>query len=358
MPLPKHLEGIHSKARTVECRVCGTEVKIKGPRALAMCPKHREEHFANQRKARSNAKKKKRTTARRTKNRKVPAVPAPDKNPEVAPVDSLPPAPVETQTEVVEAPQEPVAPAQPSRNHKRGTFPEAVEIITARELKREGYRVGVLGNTGSGKTITLKTLLTYNRNQALTLIHDDTKLEPQYAGHVAWSFREAPDDAQTVVFRGDVFKSTRVDPEYVSMVGVHVAKTTRQPVRVVLDEAKRACTKGGMKITSETTIQILTEGRMLGVSLLWSNQSPVVPREFVDQADAIVLHRMGPRALNYLDETLRFDRELLEAVPNLEVGEFVIYEDGRPWNGVIYTTPKPTAEFDHGFRNEQASPTP
>lgn len=357
MPRPQHLVDIATKPRTVECRDCGKKIKITGPRTLPLCPKHREAHKQKLRQDRNNARTKpKKKTSRKgpTKKRNVRQVPDDVPNaPDVAP-PVVPDPPIAAQTPVVEVEEKPVASESAPGRHKRGTFPEAVALLMLPHRSREGARVGILGNTGSGKTITLKTLLTYNPDQTLVLIHDDTKLDAQYAGAVCWSFREAPDDSQTIVFRGDVFKGTKVEPEYVAMVAVHVAQTTREPVWLVLDEVKRACTKGSMKIVSESTIKVLTEGRMLGVSLFWSNQSPIVPKEFIDQSSALVIHRMGPRALNYLDETLRFDRELLDVVPTLGTGEFVIYEEGRPWNGVIYTTPKPSAEFDHA---RQASTT-
>jgi hypothetical protein len=217
----------------------------------------------------------------------------------------------------------------------RASFQDAAELIAGAVSPGEGFRHGWIGNTGTGKTTCIRRFL--ERRGPLQLIHDDTKLKPQYAGAVVADFQQAPDDADAVLFRGDPFKGTTVDPDYVCNLALQIARATRQPVQVVIDELDRACSPGGKELASERLREILTQGRALAVSVVWSTQTPQrAPREVIDQSSTIALCQLGPRALLYLDERLMFDRALLDVVPGLEVGQFAIYQQGRPWNGTIY----------------------
>jgi len=342
--LPKHLKAIVSKPRTVKCLVCGVSCEITGSATKKLCAKHRKERDAD--KTKWNQIHGKRKT---TKVRNLQAVreslhpPAISKIEAVSPPLRFPPAATgEPEKESL------ATKAVEGGAYRLGTFQEAIQVITEPERKREGFRHGWLGTTGSGKTTSLKTFLReLERDRVLTLIHDDTKLDAQYAGSVCHSVRDAPDDATTLVFRGDVFKGTIVQPEYVAALAIEIAKTTREPVRVLVDEITRACSRGGMVLQSRSVHTILTQGRALGVSLLWSNQSPIVPKELIDQSSTIAIGQLGPRALNYLDERLKFDPELLNVVPDLKQGQFVLSEQGKRWNRTIYQTPAPDAQFDH-----------
>jgi hypothetical protein len=226
-----------------------------------------------------------------------------------------------------------------ARTKAGGSFDDCIALVTESEKRGEGFRHGWIGNTGSGKTTALREFLKRTSDR-LVLVHDDTKLDAQYPGSIVRRFEDAPDEATEIVFRGDVFTGAVVDPEYVAEIAIAIARHTRQPLRVVIDELDRACTPGGKELNSPSTRVILTQGRALGVSFLWSTQTPQrMPREVIDQSSTIAIMQLGPRALNYLDERLCFDTELLRVVPDLPVGDFVIYEQGKRWNGVVYKTP-------------------
>jgi hypothetical protein len=220
----------------------------------------------------------------------------------------------------------------------RGDFSDAAAIICASAARGEGYRHGFIGNTGSGKTTAMKALLG-SSSAAFTLIHDDAKRDAQYAGSVCDSFAAAPEDATTVIFRGDPFRGTVVEVEDVAALAVYLARA-RIPIRLVVDELDRACSIGAKTLSAASLRIALTQGRALGLSVLWSTQTPQrAPIEVIDQSSTIGICQLGPRALNYLDERLCFDADLLAIVPQLQTFEFVLYEQGRPWNRTIYTAP-------------------
>lgn len=331
--LPRHLS--QTEPRKVRCRECSKAITIYGTRTLPLCKPHRTEHLEKlktDRKNRSAGKSRNATNADTMQG--LPNADHGRSTVVVAPVSASPP---KARSHDVRATQSPLSRPQ---SGGRGSFGDAVALIAASESRREGFRHGWIGNTGSGKTTAVASFL--DASDRLTLIHDDTKLDAQYPGPVVSDFADCPDDANRCVFRGDVFAGTTVQVEYVADLAIQIARHTRRPLRVVVDELDRACTSGGKELNTPALRTILTQGRALGVSLLWSTQTPQrAPREVIDQSSTIALCQLGPRALSYLDERLCFDRELLDVVPTLTIGQFVIYEQGRPWNGLIYQTPAP-----------------
>jgi hypothetical protein len=225
---------------------------------------------------------------------------------------------------------------------RSGNFAEAVSLITAPTQNKEGYRTGWIANTGAGKTTSIRRLLQYT-SPAFTLIHDDSKLDAQYPGIHLENFNQLPPSrgAETMItIRGDAYKGSRVEVNTVADLALRIARQSRQAVRIVVDELDRACTAGGKQLESGALRDCFTLGRALSLSVVWSTQTPQrAPVEVIDQSSTIAIGQLGPRAINYLDERLQFDPDLLAVVPLLPVGRFVIYESGRPWNRTIYETP-------------------
>lgn len=218
----------------------------------------------------------------------------------------------------------------------RARFEEAVEVITEPERRGEGWRHGWLGNTGKGKTTAIKRLLEHKTGDTLTLIHDDTKAVAQYEGQVVELLEQAKDEATELVFRGDPFRGTFVEPDAVAELALKFARA-KIPTRFVIDELDRACSQSGRELNSQNVRMCFTLGRAMRLSVLWTTQAPQrAPREVMDQSTTIALCSLGPRALNYLDERLLFDPALLAVVPTLNVGEFVLYQSGREWDRKIY----------------------
>lgn len=225
---------------------------------------------------------------------------------------------------------------------RRGRFQDALAIITEPERKGEGFRLGALGNTGKGKTFFIRRfVLEHPLLNGITIIHDDSKRNAQYENHQRASycvpnFQAAPDDARVVTIRGNAQANEWVEVDSVAGLALTMSRNNIN-TRLVVDELDRAITPGGKEFEGTNLRSCFTVGRALGLSVLWSTQAPQrAPREVIDQSTAIVLFQIGPRALNYLDDRLMFDGELLDVVPTLQVGEFVIYQQGMEWNRTIY----------------------
>lgn len=234
---------------------------------------------------------------------------------------------------------------QPAAPVAAKDFAAAVALITRSEATGDGWRAFLLGDTGAGKTCAAQALLEAKRGRSLRLIHDDSKARPQYAG-VVWSDLEigaAPEDADTLVFRGDPYAGTRVNPDGVAALALTLARQ-RIPITLVIDELSRACTPGGKELASESLRECQTQGRSMGLNMIVSTQSPQrAPGEVIDQASAIVLCRLGPRALNYLDDRLFFDPALLAVAATLPDLHCVVHVPGVPWNREVYAIPLPPA---------------
>ena len=333
--------------RVVDCLLCKETFELRGPPATKRLCKTCRPKWEADRKIlgrKKPRKRKKRAKAQREENRPVSDV---QRRSDVggANVDERR-EPTEVVSEVQAGPQKggestPPARVEIPQGPARGEFVAACELITGPEQKipREGFRLGILGATGSGKT-TLQRAFLQERTDRLTLIHDEKVSDPQFAGAVVERFEQAPDDAQTLVFHGDVFAGRSVPVEYMASGALHICRATRQPLRVVVDELDKACTDGGMKFSAPSLAECFTQGRQMGLSVIWSTQAPQrAPLPAVDQASALALCRLGPRALNYLDERLRFDKDFLAIIPQLANFEFVLWVDGMPWDRKVYTAP-------------------
>jgi hypothetical protein len=329
--------------RRISCKECGRSAIVKGAAALLLCPTHKQAHIERRRrKARKERYEREKTTAAAagTPVSDLPSIGDTAQSPAApALVREAPPAARRPESERAHAPLAP-----PITGTRSGSFPDAIRLIAAPTERREGYRHGWIGNTGSGKTTAIRAFLRAT-DQTFTLIHDDTKLDPQYDGLKCESFEQIgthPEAQETtlITIRGDAYKGSRVEVETVAALVLQIARASRQPVRLVVDELDRACTAGGKQIASESLRAAFTLGRALSVSVLWSTQTPTrCPPEVIDQSSTIAICQLGPRALNYLDERLAFESDLLQVVPTLEIGQFVIHESGRPWNRTIYQTP-------------------
>ena len=331
------------KPRRVGCEKCGKKIIVTG-RALKLCKPHKQEH-----QTRLSDARKRETTRGPVRNLRSSV--RPRMAAKVAPVRKVPKNPHHAAAKPpdrnVESPQRPSP-------YQRGTFAEAVSLITDRELGGEGFRHGWLGTTGSGKTTGMRALVLESRT--LTLIHDDSKPDVQYKHAVVRNFDQAPDEATRVVFRGDAFEGVFVEVEEVADTAIRITRATRKPVRLVVDEVDRACSEGMREITSPQFKFAFHKGRGFGLSVLWSTVQPQVPASLIDQASTISFSRMGPRALNYAGDTLKLDREMLDVVLTLPDFDFTIYEQGRPWNRIIYTMPKPQELKD--ARSKETEPGP
>lgn len=237
------------------------------------------------------------------------------------------------------------------------TAEEATAAIVAPWRKhRNGVRHGILGDSGTGKTVHMRWLLRVLLAEGVAeaaLVLDDKEREPQFAGETRVNLADAdarPPAGEVIVFRGDVRNDVWCTPEELAARVVQFARG-EPPLRSVLflDEIKRATSASedgdGKKWTSPAARLICTEGRSMQASIVWGNQSPQeLPRSAVDNASTIAIHRMGPVAANYLGERWLLEREMVEAIRTLELGQFVLYVPGQTfWDRRIYAVPRDAA---------------
>lgn len=230
-----------------------------------------------------------------------------------------------------------------ARVQRRAGRAEALALITEPARRGDGWRHLWLGDTGTGKTWAQRELVAYDAGQ-LVLIHDDKGAAVEYPGvkyfRAPADLLDAPADEagnlSAVAFRGDVFAGVTCEVEDVAALALRLARA-RVPVRLVVDEWDRAVSDGGRKLEAPALRACLTTGRALGLSVTGGAQTPQRCGDIVlNSASSIGMFRLGPAAVNYLEERLFFDRAMTAVIPTLAVGDFVIHRSGHPWDGVIY----------------------
>lgn len=206
----------------------------------------------------------------------------------------------------------------------------------------DGWRHLNLGDTGTGKTWAMRELV--RLPGAFVFIHDDSKAEPEYPDDARY-FRTVAElehlpaeeaDFSAAALRGDPFAGVTVEVEEVADLAVRCARA-RIPTRLVVDEWERAMSDGGRKLEAPSLRTALTTGRAMGLCVAGGTQTPQRLGDVViNSASSVSLFRLGPSGVNYLDERLYFDRSMLELVPRLQVGDFVIHRPGHPWDRCVY----------------------
>jgi hypothetical protein len=192
-----------------------------------------------------------------------------------------------------------------------------------------------------GKTVAARRLL--EQPGRLTLIHDVSKAKAEYdvkafATPAEFLAQPAGEIAHlsALSFRGDPWRGVQCDVEPVAALAMQLIRA-RVPTRLVIDELDRAVSEGGRALESDSLRDAFVVGRSMGLDVVWSTQTPQrVPLVVGDQSSSMGLFRLGPRAINFLDERMFFDPEMLEVIQWLEVGDFVLHVPGQPWDRAIY----------------------
>jgi hypothetical protein len=179
----------------------------------------------------------------------------------------------------------------------------------------------------------------------LTLIHDDSKAVAEFAPAVPYLRTPAhldrcqPADVagwRAVAFCGSAYEGLRCEVEDVAALALQLARK-RMRVRLIVDELNRAVSDGGQALESDSLREAFTAGRSMGLSVGYGTQTPQrIPTVILDQSSSVGIFRLGPRALNYLDRVCMFDGDMLQVVPTLAVGDFVIHRPGYPWDRTVY----------------------
>jgi hypothetical protein len=216
----------------------------------------------------------------------------------------------------------------------------ALATITQSLRCGDGWRAGFIGDTGTGKTHALKEFASCPGQ--ITLIHDDSKARPEYPCRYWASVSEmlaTPEheirETTVLGFRGDAYRGVTCEVDDVAAVSLRFARA-RFPTRLIVDELDRAVSTAGLRLESESLRSCFTVGRTMGLSVGWATQTPQrVPTEVWNQSSIVIFH-VGAKSLRYLDERLLLDDEMLEQVPQLQRGEFVMHRPGHPWDRTIY----------------------
>jgi hypothetical protein len=223
----------------------------------------------------------------------------------------------------------------------------------------EGARVGVLGDSGVGKSTAERELIAewLRRSPGVAIVIDDKGPRQRFQGQArrdVADLRRNPidkDGPRVIVLRGDCFAGYKVDREEVAEFAWKLIGR-RQPVLLVFDELKEACAGGQWKGGSKWLARSFSQGREVGLSVLWGTQdTQEVPSEAFNQSGRLLTFKIAGNGLRLLGA-----RNYLVTAPGAEGGEleallpalpgeddppdargiFVLLRRGRPWNGLCY----------------------
>jgi hypothetical protein len=210
----------------------------------------------------------------------------------------------------------------------------------------EGVRIGAVGITGSGKSYALREVVA-RAAPAIDVLYviDDKDRAKDWKGQARIDLDDArarplvrrrDGGSNVVVFTGDPFARRRPDPESIARDAWRVAAQGFTCAEV-LDELRRACrSPQHWEDPAGDCPRILTEGRSVGLSLLWGTQFPQeVPREAFSMSD-VLLFLCEAGELDYLVRKRVISQQQADVVSRLENGQFVVRRLGKPWDGTIF----------------------
>lgn len=244
--------------------------------------------------------------------------------------------------------------ASPARDRAPGDA-AVREAFSTLERGGEAPRIGLIGNTGSGKTVAARALAqAYLSVSPGPVIVVDNKAERRYddlPGAVVYpsiaSFAQTrPAHGNRVwVLRPSLFEGGEIDPEQVAEWQWKIAGR-RTPSLVLNDELVPHAAKGGQWRTKTQWLQrAFVQGRSHGLAQIWGTTAlQGVPLDASQQSHELWVFKTGGVALRILSE-----RDYLIGVPPgtieglagyplppAERGEFMRLVSGVPWNGVVY----------------------
>lgn len=228
---------------------------------------------------------------------------------------------------------------------KKGSSEEALELIFAPLERGDGFRHGALGAPGYGKTFHMAVVVEEALERDLVdlvLTHDTKGAEAEFVGVELASPAVAPpaeraDRARHLVYRGDVLNDVDCPAEDVALLGKRLAQKERLRVLLNVGELDNCLTDGGRSWEAPTVRWFSSQGRKLRACLTWTNQQPKrCPDEIFDQSTTIAFLHLDARSSNYLGNTLLLDPAMVEVLPKLANGDFVLWVPGLEWNGKVY----------------------
>lgn len=202
--------------------------------------------------------------------------------------------------------------------------------------------MGALGISGAGKTTGMISLAEYLQAERLVdvvLIYDTKLPRAQYPGAVVHEpdvVTSSPPESYPTAL---VLRRRNLDHEPSLEEAARItlgASYEGVPTLLLVDEFSRALSPAGREFTAPSVRRLLSEGRGLGASLMWTTQIPQrTPVEAFDQSQ-ILLFRCGAKALAYLEQQNVIDERTAAAVSVLERGQFVVASSDEDFDGIVY----------------------
>ncbi|HXD98229.1 MAG TPA: hypothetical protein VN646_16895 [Candidatus Acidoferrum sp.] len=232
------------------------------------------------------------------------------------------------------------------------------EALSSLERSGEAPRIGLLGNTGAGKTRAAEEIVRgYLRCSSGLVIVVDAKANRRYDGVLdaaRVAVRESVSDVRArpllpgtrvLIFRSPIFKGVDADPNAIAELSWSLAGS-KTPTLTVNDELVPHCADYGQWVGGKGgwVKRSFVQGREHGIGQLWCTTTPQgVPIEAFGQSRLWVFQLAGQdlsllRRRNFL---IGVPPGLVEELageprPFEERGEFVCLLSGRPWDGRIY----------------------
>ena len=219
-------------------------------------------------------------------------------------------------------------------------------IVDAAKSEGWGFRVCLLGRSGSGKTHFEKTLIAYALEVEaadIALVYDHKDPRPSFRGEVRrdvqdFMSRPLTADGQmppVVVFHDEAAGQ----PDAVAQLAMTIA-ATGSPTLFVNDEIyPDSVSEGGQKFANGATSPqpiLLRTGRSRAASGAWGTQMPQeMPSAIMDLCETQVVFGLQGRGLDYLVRERRIPSEAGDVVRNLQRGECILIREGA-WDGTIY----------------------
>jgi len=249
-------------------------------------------------------------------------------------------------------------------------FGKITELL---RTKRFGFRHLWLGDSGMGKTEANKLLIDFCRAPRgkekkrlidVTLhIDDKNKWEQQYEGTprispehyrhspasgsyefpCAGSGRRLPEDKTNINFRGIAYtspsgESPHEDVSHESVAEMAWELVREAPIQVLtnIDELADA-TNGHQTWSGQLLPQMYRKGRAVGLSVVATTQLPqLLPREAFGLSDTIGIFRMSAREAAYLQRYNVIDKDEVDEIAGLQIGEFCLFRKSHPSDPTIY----------------------
>ena len=223
---------------------------------------------------------------------------------------------------------------------------------------REGVRIGLLGDPGSGKSLAARVLLEeYLARSPGVAAVADSKGEASWPGEVFESTRDLCErgiSSRQLVFCPSAFGDP-LDLQSVAAWQWALARR-RVPSLVVYDELSDGCEgsefagswarTGGIITRHATPLQrVFTHGRRVQISVVWGAQyAQLVPQAAWETTDYLMVWRQAGNALDILRRRQYTEggvEEVIRALPGGTApkpkrGAFVLLRRALSWDGRVY----------------------